>query len=120
MSPRRDEELLLDIIERADAIARIVEDTPFDAWEANDVLVSAVLCDLLVIGEAASKLSGDLTTRHRDLPWRELVDLRNVLVHVYAHVRRDIVWPAATHEVESTRHADTNQRGSEPRLPRVS
>lgn len=43
MSPRRDEELLLDIIQRAGAIARIVEDTPFDAWEANDILVSAVL-----------------------------------------------------------------------------
>ena len=36
-----------------------------------------------MIGEAVNRLSPGLTVRYPDIPWRKVVDLRNVLTHRY-------------------------------------
>jgi len=47
---------LTDILEAARAIAMFCKDTGFDQFEGNDMLRSAVLQKLTVIGEAAAHL----------------------------------------------------------------
>lgn len=41
------------------------------------------------IGEAAARISEDARSRVPGLPWRQIVEMRNVLVHVYWGVNRD-------------------------------
>jgi uncharacterized protein with HEPN domain len=48
--------------------------------------------DLEILGEAASWISEDCRAGHPEIPWREMVDLRNRLVHAYFDVNLDIVW----------------------------
>ncbi len=43
----------------------------------------AVLHELVIIGEAANKLSDDLKAQYPEIPWRDIVDFRNVLAHHY-------------------------------------
>ena len=45
-----------------------------------------------MIGEAASKVSAPTRARAPELPWNEIVGMRNRLVHGYASVDLDIVW----------------------------
>jgi len=60
----------------------------------------AVIRQLEVIGEAASKLESNFKTSHREIPWREITDFRNVLAHEYWDVDIEIVWKTATQELQ--------------------
>lgn len=53
---------------------------------------SAVLYQLLVIGEAAKRLSPDFTTQHGAIPWRAVAGMRDKLIHGYDAVDVDEVW----------------------------
>jgi uncharacterized protein with HEPN domain len=51
----------------------------------------AILYELVTIGEAANKLSDDFKIAHPDVPWRDIVDFRNVLAHHYWAVSPTVV-----------------------------
>ena len=48
--------------------------------------------NFIIIGEAASHLPEDFIEKHTDLPWREMRDMRNIVVHEYFGVDNMIVW----------------------------
>lgn len=48
--------------------------------------------NLIIIGEAAAHLSEDFVEMHHSLPWREMRDMRNIVVHEYFGIDRKIVW----------------------------
>ncbi len=45
-----------------------------------------------VVGEAANKVSGDVRERNPDIPWREIIAMRNRIIHGYDAVDFDILW----------------------------
>ena len=62
----------------------------------NDLIRSAVLQKLTIIGEAASKLPSSFYDHHPEIPWRDITGFRNIAVHAYFAVEWPIVWVAAT------------------------
>lgn len=59
----------------------------------DDALIQrAVIKCLETIGEAASCISDDLKRKHPDIPWRDMKDMRNVLIHEYFGVSMALVW----------------------------
>ena len=60
---------------------------------ARDELIQVwVLHHLQLIGEAVRALSPDLTSRHPEVPWQQIVGMRNILVHHYFGVDVAVVW----------------------------
>ncbi|MHB1536041.1 MAG: HepT-like ribonuclease domain-containing protein [Acidimicrobiales bacterium] len=62
--------------------------TKVERWRAfqdrdEDMFRSAVLRELGVIGEAVNGLSDAFKTKRPEIPWRSIIDLRNVLTHHY-------------------------------------
>jgi uncharacterized protein with HEPN domain len=47
---------------------------------------------LEIVGEAAGRVSAEERGRHPDIPWPEIVGLRNRLIHGYDSVDFDILW----------------------------
>jgi uncharacterized protein with HEPN domain len=47
---------------------------------------------LQIIGEAARKLTEAFRLIHNDIPWPEIIAMRNILVHDYFRVDVDEVW----------------------------
>lgn len=45
-----------------------------------------------IVGEAASRAPEELRRRHADIPWRDIVSMRNRLIHGYDKVDRSILW----------------------------
>lgn len=62
------------------------------AFFQNTMVQDAVIRNLEVIGEAVRSLSPDFRRRHREVPWRSITALRNVLIHEYFGVEPEIVW----------------------------
>jgi uncharacterized protein with HEPN domain len=55
----------------------------------------AVILNIIVLGEAATKLLGDcpdFLSRHPDVPWKSMKGMRNRIAHGYFEINLDIVW----------------------------
>ena len=58
----------------------------------NDQLQSAVVREISVIGEAAKKLSEDFKKSRSAIPWKDVVGMRDKLVHNYFEIDISMVW----------------------------
>jgi uncharacterized protein with HEPN domain len=90
---------LTDIVEAAEAISRFVMGETYYEFEQNEMMNSAVLQKLTIIGEAVSRLPKEFTNRFPEIPWVDIIGFRNIAVHEYFAIRWDIAWVAATEEV---------------------
>ena len=80
---------ILDAIDRADSY---INDTTYDNFILNDMMVAAVVRELEIIGEAAGHLSESFRKKHSSVQWRKIVAMRNNLIHEYFGVNTEIVW----------------------------
>ena len=59
----------------------------------NDRQLNLALVRLLeIVGEAAGRVPAEDRSRHPNIPWAEIVGLRNRLIHGYDSVDFDILW----------------------------
>ncbi|MEM9543626.1 MAG: DUF86 domain-containing protein [Cyanobacteria bacterium P01_E01_bin.42] len=88
---RSDRERLLDIQE---AIAKIEQyaNQGREAFEKDELIQVWILHHLQIIGEAASAMSEALSQKYNRVPWQDMADFRNVLVHEYFRIDLDIIW----------------------------
>jgi uncharacterized protein with HEPN domain len=100
---RREGLYLVDIIEAVDAIERFLGDDNEDAFIGNDLLRSAVLQKLTIIGEAAARLPQEFRDHYPEIPWSDIVGFRNIAIHAYFAVQWSIVWVAATEDAMELR-----------------
>jgi uncharacterized protein with HEPN domain len=100
---RREELYLTDIVEATDSIKKFLSGMSRKSFLPNDLLRSAVLQKLSVIGEAASRLPLKFRTRHPEIEWGDIIGFRNIAVHAYFSVDWSIVWITARKEVPELR-----------------
>ena len=63
-------------------------------------MLNLALTKLLEItGEAANRVKNDEQTRYPEIPWPQLIGLRNRLVHGYDQVDLDILWQILTRDL---------------------
>ncbi len=64
------------------------------AFEAEELLQVWAVHHLQIMGEAASRLSPELTAGHLEVPWSKIIGMRNILVHDYFGIDIEVVWNA--------------------------
>lgn len=52
-------------------------------FETNQLLQDAVVRNLELIGEAATRIPEDVRLAHPEIPWRQIIAMRNQLIHAY-------------------------------------
>lgn len=52
-----------------------------------------------IIGEAAARLSEEVVTAHPEVPWRQIIGMRNRVFHGYFDVDPDVLWAAVSVDV---------------------
>lgn len=87
-----DDVYLVDILNSSKLILNFTSNWNKDEFLADPKTQSAVLHQLLLIGEAAKRLSPDFIAKHSDIPWRKMAGMRNKLIHEYNDVDIDQVW----------------------------
>lgn len=72
----RDDAYLLDMLKAARRIARYVAKLSSEDFEKNELTQDAVIRNLEIIGEAASKISPETRKAHTELAWNEIIAMR--------------------------------------------
>ena len=99
MSP--DDAALLDIVKAARLIIAFRGDADKAGFLADSKTQSAVIHQLLIVGEAVKRLSDSFRLRHPGVPWRMIAGMRDKLIHHYDAVDLDEVWKTAHDDVPS-------------------
>ncbi|MBN2114254.1 MAG: DUF86 domain-containing protein [Acidimicrobiia bacterium] len=94
----RDRDFLLDFVELIEAINRHRPATEED-FVGDEVLLTATIHWIQTIGEAANAVSEATRRLHPEVPWRQVVDMRNLLAHGYRHVSPAIVWQVVVRDL---------------------
>jgi uncharacterized protein with HEPN domain len=60
-------------------------------WPSSPLVLDAVCRNLEIIGEASSKLDAEFRELHGEVPWRSIINTRNLLIHAYDQVNPAIL-----------------------------
>jgi uncharacterized protein with HEPN domain len=83
---------LQDIFDAMKAIEDFVKDMSFEEFLKNDMARSAVIRKFEIIGEAANNIPTMIQVKYSEVPWTDMVGMRNILIHQYFAIDDDIVW----------------------------
>ncbi|MCW3106758.1 MAG: hypothetical protein JWQ09_1264 [Segetibacter sp.] len=75
------------------------EDNNFEDFLQNERLSKAICRSLEIIGEASSKLQPEIKLKYNMVPWREMSDIRNKIIHHYFGIDYDIVWDTISTDI---------------------
>ncbi len=64
--------------------------------ENNRMLVLSLVKDIEIVGEAASRVTEEFKASYPQIPWLEIIGMRNRLIHAYFDVDLDVLWSTVT------------------------
>jgi len=63
-----------------------------DDFDTDDMLAYAVVRTVELVGEAAAQVSVETREQFPEIAWKNIVGIRNIVIHRYAEVNYDIIW----------------------------
>lgn len=99
---------LWDMREQAKRLTDLLSNTDREAFLADEGLRLIAERRIEIIGQAASHVSPQLRSEHTEIPWRQIIGQRNILIHAYGEVIPARVWESAHRDApELVRLLDT-------------
>ena len=92
---------LLDIIEAIAHVSGEAAGISLEVFKADWRKRWLVERGVEVISEASRHLTSELKARHRDIPWRRIAGVGNVLRHEYDRVAADVLWALVRDDLPS-------------------
>lgn len=92
MSRHDDTVSLRQMLEYAQEALDMIEGRVRADLDADRMLNLAMTRLIEIVGEAAGRVTPETRQRHEEIPWAEIVGLRNRLIHGYDAVDLDILW----------------------------
>lgn len=95
----RDLASLLDLRLASQRILEFVGDQDFESFADDIKSQSAVVLQILILGEASKRLSPGFRDRHPEIPWSDIMRMRDKLIHHYESMEPSEVWQAAKEDI---------------------
>lgn len=92
MSKRGTRLYLEDIKISIKKIEKYTKDLTFDEFVNDTLKIDAVVRNLSIIGEAVKNTPKEIKSKHHDIPWNEIMGMRNKVIHEYFDTDEDILW----------------------------
>lgn len=96
----RDAGALWDMVNAIYRIQEFTMNLTYEAYLDSILVQSAVERQLEILGEAARRLSDEFRQAHREIDWRKIIGLRNILIHRYDEIRQQTIWTTVIAEME--------------------
>jgi uncharacterized protein with HEPN domain len=81
-----------DILDAINAIQAYTVGMDYSAFAHDRRTIDAVLRNVSIIGEAASRIPEEIQRASPDVPWADMRDMRNVVIHEYFGINKQILW----------------------------
>ncbi len=94
--PKGDAAFLWDMLDAARAARDFTRGKKYADYIEDQMLRYAVERAVAIIGEAARGVSPEFRDSHPDIPWRDMIAQRNVLVHRYGDIEDERLWLIVT------------------------
>ena len=92
MSKRDDRVSLVDMLNHAEEAVVLSSETSLNDLVADRVMQLALQKLVEIVGEAANRVSEETQQYYQEIPWPQIIGMRNRLVHGYDDVNLDILW----------------------------
>lgn len=96
---KRDKERLAHMLDAIRIIETGLQTYTKDELLNNPLLYYGLVKQVEIIGEAANMLTQEFRDKHAEINWRPIVNMRNVLVHDYVHISKDMLWVTLTQDI---------------------
>lgn len=80
------------IFEAIKEIENYISNSSYQDFQSNSMMQFATVKQLEIIGEASNLLTEHFKKLYKEIEWREIVGLRNILIHEYFGIDTKIVW----------------------------
>ncbi len=84
-----------DIIDAIDKIEKYTENMNGSEFKKNGLVIDAVVRNFEIIGEASNNIPLSIQKSHPHIPWKQMTEMRNFLIHEYFGVDVTTVWQTA-------------------------
>ena len=88
----KDRVRLQHILQAIGKIKEFTKEVDFDKLSEDDLILSAVERQVEIIGEAANHISEELRAQNAQIPWRPMINFRNIIAHEYFQIDLGILW----------------------------
>jgi uncharacterized protein with HEPN domain len=88
----RDPAYLLDMLNEARLVLEFAQGMELGDLKQDRLRQRAIVHSIMIIGEAARRISQEFRDAHPKIPWANIVGMRSQIIHEYDQVSLDIVW----------------------------
>lgn len=92
-----------DILESMDIIDKYIKGVSIELFKNDIGVQDKVIRRLMIIGEASTRLTKEFKNQFPDIPWRQIIGLRNIIIHEYSSVSLKQIWQIITKDLPSTK-----------------
>ena len=96
---KRDAAYLWDMLDAARTAEQLISNQDFAQYSNDRRTQLAVERSLEIVGEAAGKVSASFRDGHPEIPWRQIIGQRNVLIHEYGEIKQERIWKVVRENV---------------------
>lgn len=95
----RDNAYLLDILNAIRRIQSFAVNLTKDDFRDSEEKQSAILYQIIVMGEAAKRLSPEIRATTSHVPWKEIAGMRDILAHQYDRININTLWDVIQRDI---------------------
>jgi uncharacterized protein with HEPN domain len=92
----------LDASEKAE---RFVQGMTLEGFQRDEKTAFAVVRALEIIGEAALHIPKHMRARYPEVPWGDIVGMRNIVIHEYFGIDLEVIWKTVHRDLAPLRGA---------------
>lgn len=100
---RKSELYLKDILDSIKKIEGYIQSFDFEDFKNSSIVIDASVRNLEIIGEAVSQMSQEVKDKYLDVPWQEIKNFRNLIIHKYHRVDIEILWDIIKNKLDILR-----------------
>lgn len=103
MSKHNNTVYLRHVVEAVEKINELVARGGRKLFDDDFAIADAIVRELIVVGEAVRNVSAEFRDKYPELPWKDMVGMRDWLVHGYAEIDWNKVWNTAVGDLAGLR-----------------
>ncbi len=101
----RDQRVYLkDILDSSEKIENYVDALSYEEFELDEKTIDAVIRNFEIIGEASRNIFKDLRDKYPEVPWGNMISMRNILSHEYYRVGLNVVWDTIKEDIPKLKY----------------